>query len=81
MKRKITLNVNADILFQARIHAKTLGLSLSELVVNYLNNLILEDQRTKIAPNYKSLIGIIELPDNYDEKMEYSEHLLNKYGR
>jgi hypothetical protein len=51
------------------------------LIESYLGLLIDPDEKQEVTPLVKSLSGIIDLPENYDNKTNYRKHLLNKYSK
>ncbi len=80
MDTKLTLKLNQDIIEKAKEYAKLKKTSLSDLIENYLHNLT-NDKKSKntISPLVKSLSGVINLPNDYDDKKDYTEYLTNKY--
>ena len=81
MNTKLTLNVNKDIVEQAKKYAQMNKQSVSALVQNYLT-FITEDKsldNIEISPTVKELAGIITIDDLYDIKEEYRKHILEKY--
>jgi len=81
MNTKLTLKLNGDIIEQAKTYAKKKNTSLSKLIESYLGLLIDPDEKQEVTPLVKSLSGIIDLPENYDNKTNYRKHLLNKYSK
>ena len=80
MNSKLTLKLNEDVIGKAKIFAKAKHTSLSSLIENYLQRLTSENEpEEKITPLVKSLSGIVKLPREYDHKLAYSNHLLEKY--
>ena len=80
MDTKLTLKLNEDIIEKAKEYAKLKKTSLSDLIENYLQKLT-SDKKSKntITPLVKSLSGIISLPEDYDDKKDYTDYLTNKY--
>lgn len=80
MDAKLTLKLNEDIIEKAKEYAKSKKTSLSDLIENYLQKLT-SDKKSKntITPLVKSLSGIISLPEDYDDKEDYTDYLTNKY--
>jgi hypothetical protein len=81
MNTKLTLKLNGEIIEQAKTYAKKKNTSLSKLIESYLGLLIDPDEKQEVTPLVKSLSGIIDLPENYDNKTNYRKHLLNKYSK
>ena len=80
MDTKLTLKLDEDIIEEAKAYAKEKKTSLSELIETYLQKLTEEKKNKKtITPLVKSLLGIISLPENYDDKEDYTDYLNTKY--
>ncbi len=79
MNTKLTLQLNKDAIDMAKLYAKTHQTSLSALVENYFRVLAKENAPPKMSPIVEELSGIIELPDMFDLKEEYTKHLIEKY--
>ena len=85
MNTKLTLSLEKEVIQQAKIYAKGTGRSLSEMVENYFKSLVEKSKKNKIEdddidPRLKSLIGIIQLPPDFDLKKARDEHYKEKYG-
>jgi hypothetical protein len=79
MNTKLTLNLDKDIIFEAKNYAKNHNISLSKLIEFYLNSLTKESKRNStVSPLVESLTGII--PNNFDEKKEYRDYINKKYS-
>ena len=89
MKTKLTLVMEDEVIYNAKIYAKKKEESLSSLVENYLKAVA---ETSKLAnpkkPNSKktsSLIekyrGIISIPEDYDYKKEIGLYLVKKYNK
>jgi len=77
---KLTLSIDESVISKAKAYAKTHQVSLSRLIENYLSHLYQKtDEKIAITPLVKNLSGVIELPDDYDYKEEYTKHLSEKY--
>lgn len=80
MDTKLTLKLNEDVIEKAKQYAKAKETSLSDLVENYLQKITEDKKNNKtISPLVKSLSGIINLPEDYDDKKDYTDYLTNKY--
>ena len=80
MYTKLTLNVDKDIIEQAKAYARSQKISLSRLIESYLASLISKEKDTiEITPFVESLSGIIHLDKDYDVRKEYSDHLSRKH--
>jgi hypothetical protein len=86
MNTKLTLSLEKDVIEKAKIYAKGTGRSLSEMVENYFKSLVStpnnsqDDKDNEIDPGLKKLVGIIELPKDFDVKKARDEHYKEKYG-
>jgi hypothetical protein len=80
MTTKLTLTVEKSIIEKAKSYAKQTGRSLSELIENYLEELI-QDNRNKeeLSPRLKKLVGSVKLPKNFDEKKELQGYYEKKH--
>ncbi len=80
MDSKLTLNVNKEIIEQAKEYAKSHKISLSHLIESYLSSLVAnQSQDNEITPLVRSLSGVIELDKNFDYKEHHTNYLLEKY--
>lgn len=80
MDAKLTLKLEQSIIEKAKDYAKSNKTSLSRLIENYLLNIVSENKEEKqITPLVKSLSGIIDLPEGFDDKKGYSDYLTDKY--
>jgi hypothetical protein len=81
METKLTIKLDGDIIENAKIYAKKRKTSLSKLIESYLSLLTTTNDNTEITPLVKSLSGVITLPEDFDYKKEYKNHILNKYSK
>ena len=89
MKTKLTLVMEDEVIYNAKIYAKNKEESLSSLVENYLKAIAVSSKLTnpKKSNSKKSISliekyrGIISLPENYDYKQEIGLYLLKKYNK
>lgn len=80
MNTKLTLNLDKDIIDQAKGYAKDNRISLSKLIENYLDSLTKRSERkSKISPLVESLTGVIP-SGNYDDRNDYKDYLTEKYS-
>lgn len=86
MNTKLTLSLEKEVIEQAKIYAKGTGRSLSEMVENYFKSLVEKQNKNnfkeedKIDARLQRLVGIIELPEDFDLKKAREEHYKEKYG-
>ena len=79
MNTKLTLNLDKDVIDEAKTYAKSHRVSLSKLVENYLNSLTMySKKKSSVSPLVESLTGII--PTDYDEKKDYRNYKDKKYS-
>ncbi len=76
----MTLKLDKEIINQAKLYAESRKISLSKLIESYLQLLTKENStKQRISPLVDSLSGVIDLPENYDDKEDYTYHLTKKY--
>jgi len=79
MNTKLTLNIDKEIINEAKIYAKNHRVSLSKLIENYLNSLTQKSKKkSSVSALVESLTGII--PNDYDEKDDYRNYIDKKYS-
>ncbi|MCL9810128.1 DUF6364 family protein [Flavobacterium luminosum] len=80
MNTKLTLNIDQNVIEEAKFYAKSNSVSLSKLIENYLSSLTKRnEEKSKVSPLVESLTGVISLESN-DYKKEYSDYLAKKYS-
>lgn len=80
MDAKLTLNVDKNVIEQAKEYARTHQISLSRLIESYLSSLVSKKEREiEITPLVESLSGVIELENDFNYKESYTDYLMNKY--
>jgi len=78
MNTKLTLNLDKEIIEEAKTYAKNHSVSLSKLIENYLNSLTRNSKKkSTVSPLVESLTGII--PNDYDEREDYRNYIDKKY--
>lgn len=78
MSTKLTLNLNKEVIEEAKSYAKHHKTSVSKLVENYLNSLTrASKKKSAVSPLVESLTGII--PSDYDERKDYRDYIDEKY--
>ena len=79
MNTKLTLNLDKNIIEEAKTYAKSHHVSLSKLIENYLNSLTRQTKKkSSVSPLVESLTGII--PNDYNEKKDYRDYIDQKYS-
>jgi macrodomain Ter protein organizer (MatP/YcbG family) len=80
MDAKLTLKLEQSVIEKAKDYAKRQKTSLSRLIENYLLDITDEENtQEKITPLVRSLSGIIDLQNDYDDKKDYADYLAKKY--
>lgn len=79
MTTKLTLTVEKGIIEKAKSYARRTGRSLSELVENYLENIISENDDHKISAKLQRIVGAVKLPKDFDEEKELRSYLEKKH--
>ena len=76
MDTKLTLKLRKSVIDQAKKYASDHDTSLSRIIENYLTAITADsDTQDGISPLVKSISGIIQLPDNYNHKEDFHQHL------
>ncbi len=79
MNTKLTLNLDKDVIEQAKSYAKTNSVSLSKLIESYLDSLTKRsEKKSKVSPLVESLTGVIP-SGNYGDQKDYKDYLSKKY--
>jgi hypothetical protein len=86
MKTKLTLVMEDEVIYHAKIYAKKKEESLSSMVENYLkavtvNGKVEKNKTKKLHPSIAKLKGIINLPKNFNYKKELGKILLDRYNK
>lgn len=80
MKIKLTLTVEKEVIEKAKIYAKKTDRSLSEIIENYLNEIIDESSpNAPISPHLKKIVGCVTLPNHFNEKKAIRAYLEKKH--
>jgi Family of unknown function (DUF6364) len=80
MTTKLTLTIDDAVISVAKKYAKNKGKSLSDIVENYLMTLTANESREEnISPRILKLMGVIELPEDFDYKKALTRGLARKY--
>jgi hypothetical protein len=81
MDTKLTLKLNGAVIEQAKAYAKKKNTSLSKLIESYLGLLIAPNEKQEVTPLVKSLSGVLDLPEDFNNKTNYRKHIANKYSK
>ena len=79
MQTKLTLSVDVRVIERAKRYAKHTGRSLSELVEHYLDTLTHEEVTEDLSPRLKNIVGVVQLPEDFDEDKILREALERKH--
>ena len=80
METKLTLKLKKNIIDRAKKYANDHETSLSKLIENYLEAITSSSTgQDNISPLVKSISGVIKLPDDFNQKDNYHQHLNEKY--
>ena len=79
MQTKLTLSVDVSVIERAKRYAKRTGRSLSELVEHYLDTLTHEEVTEDLSPRLKNIVGVVQLPEDFDEDKILREALERKH--
>jgi hypothetical protein len=80
MDTKLTLNVDGDLVQQAKLYARQKGRSLSDLVENYFKTLVGKTypEQQELSPKVKEMLGSYKLPNDFDYKKGLADELTRK---
>ena len=80
METKLTLKLKKNVIDRAKKYAHDQETSLSKIVENYLEAITSANYNvSEISPLVKSISGVIKLPDDFNHKEVYQQHLNEKY--
>jgi len=80
MSKKLTLNIDDDLISFAHSYSKESGLSISKLFEQYLTNLKTSDSATQLNSKTLSLYGLFEdspIPDKKEFRKSFHEKSTN----
>lgn len=79
MTTKLTLTVEKSVIDRAKSYAKNTGRSLSEIIENYLATITQDASTDELSPKLKKIVGVVNLPKNFDEQKELRSALEQKH--
>lgn len=84
MDAKLTLKLDKFVIDKAKEYASSKNRSLSRMIESYLKSLINMDNKQSddeitISPFVKSMKTGVSIPEDFDYKKVYSDHLAEKY--
>ena len=82
MTTKLTLTMEDTVIDSAKKYAQERGKSLSHLVESYLKSITTKEPKEAIlSQKVSKLMGVIQLPDDYNYKSELGNLLAKKYSK
>jgi len=79
MTTKLTLKVEKSVIEQAKLYAKNTGRSLSQIIETYLETITQEANTNELSPKLKKIVGVVNLPKDFDDKKELRSVLEKKH--
>jgi len=80
MEIKLTLRLDKRVITNAKNYAQKHKISLSKMVESYLDSVTKNKSNDiEITPLVESLSGVVNLPNDFDYKKEYTDYLTEKY--
>lgn len=80
MTTKLTLTIEDRVIDSAKKYARQRGKSLSDIVENYLKSITMQEESAPVlSPKVTRMMGVIELPEDFDYKKELGSALTKKY--
>lgn len=82
MDTKLTLKLNSNSISKAKQYSAMHNISVSSMVEKFFDGLTVNSfkkEEFKYSSIVSELSGIISIPDDYDYKEAYLEHLESKY--
>lgn len=80
MTTKLTLTIEESVIKKAKRYARQTGRSLSELVEAHLQQITGQYKPdTPISPELRKIVGIVQLPEDFNEENELQTYYENKH--
>lgn len=79
MNVKLTLTLEKNLVERSKLYAKKTGISLSDLIENYLDAITHEQATDVMPPKLQKIIGAVKLSDHFDEEKELLAYLERKH--
>ncbi|MDQ3395154.1 MAG: DUF6364 family protein [Bacteroidota bacterium] len=79
MNKKLTISIDDSTIERAKQYAKSKGLSLSEIIENYLKLISRKTEKPKISSKISKLKGAVKLSNDVDYKDILRESISGKY--
>lgn len=81
MNKKLTISIDGPTIETAKQYAKDKGLSLSEIIENYLKLISRKSKKPKVSSKISRLKGAIELPENFNYKEQLAASISDKFSK
>ena len=78
MQTKLTLSIDKQIITRAKEFARKSNRSLSDIIESYLAKITDQDTE-EIDHELSQIVGVIELPEDFDEKKTIRDILIDKH--
>lgn len=80
MTTKLTLTIEESVIDAAKQYAHQKGKSLSSIVENYLKSVSAKKENNmQLSPEVAKLMGVIQLPDDFDYKSSLGTAISKKH--
>lgn len=82
MNSKLTIQLDSFVIEKAKQYAQAQKTSLSKMIESYLRSVTSDEDRKEeieISPLVRSVSGVITLPEKFDYKKEYLDHITQKH--
>lgn len=78
MNTKLTLSIDKEVIARAKLYAQSTQRSLSEIVQSYLEQ-ITDQSVEQIDSELQEIVGVIELPKDFDDKQAIRDIITRKH--
>lgn len=79
MKLKLTLNIEKSIIEKVKFRLKAQVEVYQKIIENYLETITQEQFTNKLSPKLKKIVGVVNLPKDFDEKKAIRSVLEQKH--
>ncbi len=79
MQTKLTLRIDDELIRKAKQWAETRGVSLSEVVAQFFDQLPNTDKSVGLSPWTRKLVGVLKEDDDVTLREQYLDYLEEKY--
>ena len=78
MQTKLTLSIDKRVIEKAKAFARQSNRSLSDIIETYLKK-VTDQKLVDVDNELNEIIGVIELPSDFDEKIEVRQIIADKH--